>query len=49
MGKDVQPLQSVKTGILAVLTVRAALGVLILKMMSLLSYYVYFVIVYAMS
>jgi len=26
MGKDVQPLQSVKTGILAVLTVKSGLG-----------------------
>jgi len=44
MGKDVKLLQSVKTSILAVLTVMSGLGVLILKMMSLLSYYVHLVI-----
>ena len=47
MGKDVQPLQSVKTGKLAVLTVRAALGVLAATTISLLSCYVHLIIVYA--
>jgi len=40
MGKDVQPLQSVKTSILAELTVRSGLGGIYIKMMSLLCYYV---------
>jgi len=33
MGKDVQPLQSVKTSILAVLTVKSGLGILALRVM----------------
>jgi len=49
MDKDVQPLQSVKTSILAELTVRSGLGGICTKMMSLLCYYVHLIIVYAMS
>ena len=49
IGKDVQPLQSVKTSILAELTVRSGLGDIYIKMMSLLCYYVHLIIVYAMS
>ena len=49
MGKDVQPLQSVKTSILAKLTVRSGLGDIYIKMMSLICYYVHLIIVYAMS
>ena len=48
MGKDVQPLQSVKISILAELTVRSGLGDIYIKMMSLLCYYVHLIIVYAM-
>ena len=46
MGKDVQPLQSVKTSILAELTVMSGLGDIYIKMMNLLCYYVHLIIVY---
>ena len=46
MDKDVQPLQSVKTSILAELTVRSGLGDIYIKMMSLLCYYIHLIIVY---
>ena len=49
MGKDIQPLQSVKTSILAELTVKSGLGDIYIKMMSLLCYYVHLIIVYAMG
>ena len=49
MGKYVQPLQSVKTSILAELTVRSGLGDIYTKMMSLLCYYIHLIIIYSKS